>query len=91
MFCQTSVGIGFADLVHFASQLAEQLDADHAVVRRSLEKLGHIANDVAEDKLFLLGIEPTQFCDSGEQGDQTLDDELGQFGLIVQVGKDIVA
>ncbi len=37
-----------------------------------LKKFGDIRDDISENKLFLFGIEPSKFCDSREQGNQTL-------------------
>ena len=37
MLGQASVGIDLADLVHFASQLGQKLDSNHAVIGRALK------------------------------------------------------
>ena len=37
MLDERAAGVGLADLVHLASQLGQQLDADHAVVGVALE------------------------------------------------------
>jgi hypothetical protein len=56
-----------------------------------LKKLGDVGDDIAKDKLFLFGVEPAQLCDPSEEGHQTLDDELGELRLAVQVGQGIVS
>ena len=37
MLDERAAGVGLADLVHLASQLGQQLDADHAMVGVALE------------------------------------------------------
>lgn len=57
------VDIHFRDLIHFAGELRQNLDADHAVLDASLEKLLHVQIDFAEYHLILERIEPAVLCD----------------------------
>lgn len=56
-----------------------------------LQKAMNIGDDIAEDKVFVLGIKPAQFGDPREQRDQALDHERRKFGLVVQIGQNVIA
>ena len=57
---------------------------------RTLEELGDVADDGSEHELVLVAVEPAELGDPGEEGDQALDDELGQLGLGPEIVEDIV-
>lgn len=47
-------------------------------------------DDIPEDKLVFVGLEPAQLGDSGEQLNQRLGDERRQFGSRSQVVEDVI-
>ena len=56
----------------------------------TLEELGHVADDCSEHELVLVAVEPAELGDAGEEGDQALDDELGELGLGPEIVEDII-
>ena len=57
---------------------------------RTLEELGDVADDGSEHELVLVAVEPAELGDAGEEGDEALDDELGELGLGPEIVEDIV-
>lgn len=78
-------------LVHDDGQLGEDLDANHAVLDGSLQKLLDVFHNIPEDVFLFVQFVPAVFGDLGQERDQRLDDEALQVHAGGQIVEDVVS
>lgn len=75
MLCERQIDVHFGDLIHDARQLRQNLHTDHAMLDRTLQKLTNVIDEITENLLVFVEIEPAVFGDLCEQCNQRLNDE----------------